>query len=157
MSNYRSVSAKPLPDNQDVKSFTSGIPLHHTLGSPTRSLDEVYGRLGDLPFTAEFKYDGQRAQIHARRSEYKFFIRIFSRHLEDMTDKVLALLKFLNHMVTNSFSVPRRYVSSARNFRYSHRPRLLHLRHGDSSNKSDRWRSKDISGAIQSPSKRRKT
>lgn len=36
----------------------SGIPLHPTLGSPTRSLDEIYERLGDLPFTAEYKYDG---------------------------------------------------------------------------------------------------
>lgn len=69
--------------------FTSGIPLHHTLGSPTRSLDEVYDRLCSLSFTAEFKYDGQRAQIHARRSEESpHLIKIFSRHLEEMTDKV---------------------------------------------------------------------
>lgn len=38
---------------------TSGIPLHPTLGSPTRSLDEIYERLGDLPFAAEYKYDGE--------------------------------------------------------------------------------------------------
>lgn len=36
------------------------------LGSITRSLEEVYTRLGDLPFTAEAKLDGQRVQIHAR-------------------------------------------------------------------------------------------
>lgn len=70
---------------------TLGIPLHHTLGSPTRSLDEVYDRLGDLSFTAEFKYDGQRAQIHAKRSDDGLFVRIFSRHLEEMTDKVSYL------------------------------------------------------------------
>lgn len=54
-----------------------------------RSLDEVYDRLANQPFVAEFKYDGQRAQVHAitkdgRLSEFK----IFSRHLEDMTSKV---------------------------------------------------------------------
>ena len=37
----------------------TGIPLHPTLGSPTRSLDEIYERLGDLPFAAEYKYDGE--------------------------------------------------------------------------------------------------
>jgi DNA ligase 1 len=54
-----------------------------------RSLDDVYGRVSDLPFTAEFKYDGQRAQIHAEKSEIgKHSISLFSRHLEDMTEKV---------------------------------------------------------------------
>ena len=36
------------------------------LGSITRSLSEVFTRLGNLPFTAEAKLDGQRVQIHAR-------------------------------------------------------------------------------------------
>jgi DNA ligase-1 len=36
------------------------------LGSITRSLNEVYTRLGTLPFTAEAKLDGQRVQIHVR-------------------------------------------------------------------------------------------
>jgi DNA ligase-1 len=69
-----------------------GIPLHHTLGSPTRSLDEVYERLSDIPFVAEYKYDGQRAQIHVSRCNADaIYVKIFSRHLEDMTDKVNLL------------------------------------------------------------------
>ncbi len=36
------------------------------LGSITRSLAEVFTRLGGLPFTSEAKLDGQRVQIHAR-------------------------------------------------------------------------------------------
>ncbi|KAG1734705.1 ATP-dependent DNA ligase [Suillus paluster] len=69
--------------------LTVGIPLHPTLGSPTRSLDEIYDRLGDLPFAAEFKYDGQRAQIHGVRgaNDDNPSIHMFSRHLEDMTTK----------------------------------------------------------------------
>jgi DNA ligase-1 len=43
-----------------------GIPLSPMLGSITRSLGEVFTRLGTLPFTAEAKLDGQRVQIHAR-------------------------------------------------------------------------------------------
>lgn len=66
-----------------------GIPLHPTLGSPTRSLDEIYDRLGELPFAAEYKYDGQRAQIHCRKTNSgDVEVKIFSRHLEDMTTKV---------------------------------------------------------------------
>ena len=54
-----------------------------------RSLEEVYGRVQDIPFAAEYKYDGQRAQIHASTDENgDVDIKIFSRHLEDMTDKV---------------------------------------------------------------------
>lgn len=69
--------------------LTVGIPLHPTLGSPTRSLDEIYDHFGDLPFTAEFKYDGQRAQIHGVRGANNGnpSVHIFSRHLEDMTTK----------------------------------------------------------------------
>lgn len=68
-----------------------GTPLHPTLGSPTRSLDEIYERLGDSKFSAEFKYDGQRVQIHASQplgSSEEPNVRLFSRHLEDMTQKV---------------------------------------------------------------------
>ncbi|KAI0254003.1 ATP-dependent DNA ligase [Lactifluus subvellereus] len=65
-----------------------GIPLQPTLGSPMRSLDGVYQRVGGLAFTAEFKYDGQRVQIHAEKSDVgKLSVNLFSRHLEDMTEK----------------------------------------------------------------------
>jgi DNA ligase 1 len=54
-----------------------------------RSLNDVYERVGSIPFTAEFKYDGQRVQIHAEKSDVgKHSVSLFSRHLEDMTDKV---------------------------------------------------------------------
>ncbi|KAG8213716.1 DNA ligase [Butyriboletus roseoflavus] len=68
--------------------LTVSIPLHPTLGSPARSLDEAYDRLNEMPFTAEFKYDGQRAQIHALKVANGCpSVHIFSRHLENMTDK----------------------------------------------------------------------
>ncbi|BEI82061.1 hypothetical protein CcaverHIS002_0212210 [Cutaneotrichosporon cavernicola] len=80
-----------------------GIPISPMLGSITRSIDEVYERLGSLPFTAEAKLDGQRLQMHVRRDgpqgeddgggrwvegeNGRAWVRLFSRHLEDMTDK----------------------------------------------------------------------
>ena len=80
-------------DSKFTLSMVTGIPLLPTLGSPTRSLDEIYDQLGLLPFAAEFKYDGQRAQIHATRIQGQASrIKLFSRHLEDMTDKVSIYL-----------------------------------------------------------------
>jgi len=59
-----------------------------------RSLEEIYERLGELPFSAELKYDGQRAQIHAVKEGNNVGVKIFSRHLEDMTDKVCVLVEY---------------------------------------------------------------
>ncbi|WRT65596.1 uncharacterized protein IL334_002541 [Kwoniella shivajii] len=88
---------------EDRVGVNVGIPLSPMLGSITRSLNEVFTRLGTLPFTAEAKLDGQRVQIHARLDgpqgeddgggrwvqgdEGKVWVRLFSRHLEDMTEK----------------------------------------------------------------------
>ncbi|WVW80034.1 hypothetical protein I302_102007 [Kwoniella bestiolae CBS 10118] len=88
---------------EDRVGVNVGIPLSPMLGSITRSLNEVFTRLGTLPFTAEAKLDGQRVQIHARidgpqgeddgggrwveGDEGKVWVRLFSRHLEDMTEK----------------------------------------------------------------------
>ncbi|KAF8682816.1 DNA ligase [Rhizoctonia solani] len=86
----------------DNVQLTVGIPLHPTLGSPTRSLDEIYDRLGDLAFTAEFKYDGQRVQVHASRNAEKVSIRLFSRHLEDMTQKYPDIVQMAQILISQS-------------------------------------------------------
>lgn len=54
------------------------------LGRITRELEEVIDRYQSASFVCDFKYDGQRAQIHRDR-EGK--IHIFSRHLENITEK----------------------------------------------------------------------
>ncbi|KAF8813796.1 ATP-dependent DNA ligase [Phlegmacium glaucopus] len=83
--------------------LTVGVPLHPMLGSPTRSLEEIYDRLGDLPFTAEFKYDGQRAQIHAiREAKNNLTVKIFSRHLEDMTSKYPDIINAVMTMLEDT-------------------------------------------------------
>lgn len=107
-----------------------GVPISPMLGSVTRSLAEVFTKLGvSTPqaraFVSEFKYDGQRIQIHAthvpdaalvdngRLTEVAkakrrdidqhgtgkwvgehgdIFVRLFSRHLEDMTSKYPDIL-----------------------------------------------------------------
>lgn len=60
------------------------IPLRPMLGSITRDLGEMLTKLNGRDFSCEFKYDGQRAQVHC---DEKGTVTIFSRHLELMTDK----------------------------------------------------------------------
>ncbi|KZO93337.1 ATP-dependent DNA ligase [Calocera viscosa TUFC12733] len=81
-----------LPDKVPL---TVGVPLLPTLGSPMRSLEEIYDRLSGLPFSAEMKYDGQRAQVHVCVIDQRASVRVFSRHLEDMTDKYPDILAML--------------------------------------------------------------
>ena len=69
------------------------IPLRPMLGSITRDLGEMLAKLQGRPFTCEYKYDGQRAQVHANVRDKK--VSIFSRHLENMTDKYPDLVSLV--------------------------------------------------------------
>ncbi len=119
-------------------SLAVGVPISPMLGSITRSLDDMHAKMGSRAFVSEFKYDGQRVQIHALHlarpralclnasgeagaeeltfarknkewdklkaetvpagkgkwvsyaggvDEGEIWVRLFSRHLEDMTAK----------------------------------------------------------------------
>ena len=61
-----------------------GIPLKPMLAHPTKSLSQVLDRFENLAFSCEYKYDGERAQIH-RLSNGKCFI--YSRNSENMSQK----------------------------------------------------------------------
>ncbi|CAK7270613.1 hypothetical protein SEPCBS57363_004191 [Sporothrix epigloea] len=68
------------------------IPLRPMLGSITRDLGEMLAKLQGRAFTCEYKYDGQRAQVHCDRDGT---VSIFSRHLEVMTDKYPDLVSLV--------------------------------------------------------------
>ncbi|KAL2873709.1 hypothetical protein SGCOL_011111 [Colletotrichum sp. CLE4] len=83
--------------------LTLHIPLRPMLGSITRDLSEMLTKLQGRDFAWEFKYDGQRAQIHC---DEQGKISIFSRHLELMTDKypdLVALMPKVRGEGVNSF------------------------------------------------------
>lgn len=68
------------------------IPLRPMLGSITRDLSEMLTKLQGRDFSCEYKYDGQRAQVHC---DDLGKVSIFSRHLELMTDKYPDLVALI--------------------------------------------------------------
>ncbi|KAL8821240.1 MAG: hypothetical protein Q9191_007349 [Dirinaria sp. TL-2023a] len=98
-----------------------GVPLKPMLAKPTKSITEVLDRFEGKNFTCEYKYDGERAQIHyvAEDSPQQYgssapgsnkngrgLSAIFSRNSEDLSKKypdVLAKLHTFVKSDTKSF------------------------------------------------------
>jgi len=61
-----------------------GVPVSPMLAKPTKEIGEVLRRLSGLAFTMEYKYDGERAQVHLLPDGS---VKIFSRNSLDDTNK----------------------------------------------------------------------
>lgn len=95
---------------RDTCKLQAGVPLKPMLARPTKSITEVLDRFEGHDFTCEYKYDGERAQIHfiahdsnekygstvpaSGRSE-KGLSNIFSRNSEDLSKKYPDILQKL--------------------------------------------------------------
>ena len=89
-----------MPDGKKLAEkchVTPLIPVKPMLAKPTRSVGEVLGRFTGIQFTAEYKYDGERAQIHIDKSGD--IIDIFSRNSEHMTEKYPDVLASLREII----------------------------------------------------------
>ena len=80
-----------------------GVPIRPMLGTITNDISDMQTIMQEKRFTCEFKYDGQRAQIHC---DNKGRVSIFSRHLETMTEKypdLVALAQGFRRDYVNDF------------------------------------------------------
>ncbi|KAG9288263.1 hypothetical protein G9A89_021294 [Geosiphon pyriformis] len=88
---------------RDHCKFTPGIPIKPMLAHPTKSITEVLDRLEGHKFICEFKYDGERGQIHRLEDGTS---KIYSRNMEDNCQKYPDILEKLNKFIkpaTRSF------------------------------------------------------
>uniref|UniRef100_A0A0V0J9S6 DNA ligase n=2 Tax=Schistocephalus solidus TaxID=70667 RepID=A0A0V0J9S6_SCHSO len=94
--NYERIVESLLEDGPDTVHLrcciTPGVPLKPMLAHPTHGITEVLKRFDQSTFTCEYKYDGERAQIHLLPDAS---VHIYSRNQEDNTSKYPDISKSL--------------------------------------------------------------
>eukprot|EP00796_Vickermania_ingenoplastis_P005430 gene5430-3915_t len=73
-------------------SIRPGLPVRPQLATPTNGVGMIFQRFQGKRFTSEYKYDGERAQIHYNKSQG---FHIFSRNSETQTSKYPDLISLL--------------------------------------------------------------
>jgi DNA ligase-1 len=82
--------SKPVHKVMETCHLTPGIPVHPMLARPLKEFADMLQRMKGQHFTCEYKYDGERAQIHMVESAEEGGtgqINVFSRNSENMTGK----------------------------------------------------------------------
>ncbi|KAK7694689.1 hypothetical protein QCA50_001877 [Cerrena zonata] len=79
--------------------LTPGVPLKPMLAKPTKAIGEVLDRFEGKRFTCEYKYDGERAQVHRFEDGT---VGVFSRNSEDMSKKYPDLVAQLPNCIKES-------------------------------------------------------
>ncbi|OQR92234.1 DNA ligase, partial [Thraustotheca clavata] len=92
--NGKGVHAPQFEELAEMCHLTPGVPVSPMLARPTKSYAMVLDRFQDQPFTCEYKYDGERAQIHILESgDISIFSRNFENSTERFPDVKLSILK----------------------------------------------------------------
>jgi DNA ligase-1 len=85
-----------------------GIPVLPMLAKPAKSLDEIRSRFAGAQITAEYKYDGERGQIHGNDGT----VRMFSRNVKDMTQQFADIIPLiLENVKADNFIIDSEIVA----------------------------------------------
>ena len=86
-----------------------GVPVTPMLAKPAKSRAEIRQRLGDCKLTCEYKYDGERGQIH-KTEDGK--IMIFSRNTKNLTVQFKDMVPIiLDHVEAETFIIDSEIVA----------------------------------------------
>lgn len=81
---------------EDKCKVSSGIPLKPMLAKPTNGISVIFDRFAEVDFTCEYKYDGERAQIHLLPDGK---VEIYSRNSENQTEKYPDIVPILSKIL----------------------------------------------------------
>lgn len=87
--------------------LTPGVPLKPMLAKPTKAITEVLDRFEGKEFTCEYKYDGERAQVHLLENGE---IAVFSRNSENMSAKYPDLVEQVPRVSFSFILLRRRWL-----------------------------------------------
>ncbi|KAL9654347.1 hypothetical protein ABK040_010376 [Willaertia magna] len=89
----------------EVCHLKPGFPVKPMLAKSAKEIQELFDRFGEKEFTCEWKYDGERAQVHMLADKT---IKIFSRNMENHTAKYPDLIQMIPESLkenVNSFII----------------------------------------------------
>eukprot|EP00792_Barthelona_sp_PAP020_P006019 TRINITY_DN2883_c0_g1_i1.p1 TRINITY_DN2883_c0_g1~~TRINITY_DN2883_c0_g1_i1.p1 ORF type:complete len:691 (+),score=166.51 TRINITY_DN2883_c0_g1_i1:56-2128(+) len=99
LENWDNLSDEFIRENYGIK---IGQPLELMAAEPTKDVMEMWERFGEKLVACEWKYDGERAQIHFWREKGVPNIQVYSRHLEKTTQRFPDIVARIGEEVPNS-------------------------------------------------------
>ncbi|KAH7664696.1 DNA ligase ATP-dependent protein [Dioscorea alata] len=78
---------------QEVCDFSLSVPVGPMLAKPTKAVSEILDKFQGMEFTCEYKYDGERAQIHCMEDGS---VEIYSRNAERNTGKYPDVVNYVS-------------------------------------------------------------
>ncbi|XP_022158502.1 DNA ligase 6-like isoform X2 [Momordica charantia] len=90
-----SLMGKGIEFSSSSLSMVPGIPIKPMLAKITNGIPQALKIFENKAFTCEYKYDGQRAQIHKLADGS---VRVFSRNSDDTTSKFPDLINIINEL-----------------------------------------------------------
>ncbi|KPI84798.1 putative Dna ligase I [Leptomonas seymouri] len=93
-------------------SIRPGLPVKPQLAHPTHGITVILDRLQDKRFTSEYKYDGERAQIHYEKGKgFQIFSRNSETHTGKYPDVITMLSKVFDAETVHSFIIDSEVVA----------------------------------------------